>query len=257
WRNYLYANVLSCGPKATLSVPGESWADCRTALPVYLESSEAVRGFSFGLTYPRTVGRLVGIERGSAFGGIAPATWDADLSAPACEPGLEGASLGCMISADASRELPPGRHEVARLVFERTVADREKHCGWGLLEFRDACIGDPPVSLVVVTPSGDVVPETQGGTLIPGESCFLRGDADSNGKLTIGDPVKIIYSMFREEPIFCRDALDADDDGEISVNDAISVIGYLFRHWAPPPAPFPEAGTDPTEDPLDCEFCGE
>ncbi len=231
--------------------------DCRASVRVHLESLQPTRGFSFGFTYPEWVARLVDILPGGAFDEIgAPDLWEKNTAATSCESGVSAGSLGCVISLRGSRELPPGRHEVAVLVFERQVSDRDKRCESGRIEFRDACVGDPPVSVVIVTPEGDVVPETEGGDLVPGNSCFLRGDADSNGRITIGDAVKIIYYLFREESVLCEDALDADDSGEITQTDALVVVGYLFRAgWPPPAQPYPELGGDPTPDGLSCESC--
>ena len=47
--------------------------------------------------------------------------------------------------------------------------------------------------------------------------------------------------------------MDVDDDGDILLTDAIFLLSYLFISGSPPPAPFPAAGIDPTEDQLWCE----
>jgi hypothetical protein len=50
----------------------------------------------------------------------------------------------------------------------------------------------------------------------------------------------------------CRDRADINDDGGVNIADAIYLLVYLFQHGPPPPAPFPEEGTDRTEDELTC-----
>ena len=46
--------------------------------------------------------------------------------------------------------------------------------------------------------------------------------------------------------------MDANDDGQPDVSDAVFLLRYLFSAGAPPPAPFPESGTDQTPDGLWC-----
>src|SRR5688572_8348986 len=85
------------------------------------------------------------------------------------------------------------------------------------------------------------------------EPWFVRGDATSDGVLDISDPTVTLRHLFLEgaEPA-CLDALDADDTGSVNISDAISILGFLFHGGSPPPAPYPAAGADPTEDGLAC-----
>ncbi|MBI4604027.1 MAG: lamin tail domain-containing protein [Planctomycetes bacterium] len=82
---------------------------------------------------------------------------------------------------------------------------------------------------------------------------FVRGDADATRTLSITDAIRVLRYLFGGEALACLDAGDADDNGSLNLTDAIALLEYLFRQGAPPPAPFPEAGPDPTEDELDCE----
>jgi len=43
-----------------------------------------------------------------------------------------------------------------------------------------------------------------------------------------------------------------NDDAAINVGDAIYALSTLFTGGAPPPAPFPACGADPTADGLGC-----
>jgi len=81
---------------------------------------------------------------------------------------------------------------------------------------------------------------------------FIRGDANRDGLLDIGDAVAILGHLFGAAPAACLDALDANDDGSGDIADAISLLGFLFSAGPPPPAPHPGAGADPTADALDC-----
>lgn len=82
---------------------------------------------------------------------------------------------------------------------------------------------------------------------------FIRGDADSNGRLELTDAVHTLNSLFLGGPqSLCADAADADDNGAVSLTDAVFLLEYLFLDGHSPPPPGPDAcGTDPSKDVLD------
>ena len=82
---------------------------------------------------------------------------------------------------------------------------------------------------------------------------FIRGDSNGDLSVNVLDAIATIFFLFQGLPLPCPDAADFDDTGTVNIRDALGILGYLFRHEAPPPAPFPEAGIDPTEDGMDCE----
>ena len=49
---------------------------------------------------------------------------------------------------------------------------------------------------------------------------------------------------------------DTNDDGKIDLSDAVALLNHLFLGALPPPPPFPDCGTDGTEDGLSCESSG-
>ena len=85
-----------------------------------------------------------------------------------------------------------------------------------------------------------------------GDGTFIRGDPDLSGRLNVSDAVQILHHLFLEPQLICEDAADLDDDGQVILTDAIILLNFLFRQGIAPAAPFPEAGTDPTEDDLGC-----
>ncbi|MEE3198822.1 MAG: hypothetical protein VX254_02240, partial [Planctomycetota bacterium] len=90
----------------------------------------------------------------------------------------------------------------------------------------------------------------QGG----GGPIFRRGDPDDNGAIQLTDGIFILNFLFlggAEPP--CSDAADADDNGAIQLTDGILILNFLFLGGDSIPAPFPECGGDPGEDPLGCE----
>ena len=157
-------------------------------------------------------------------------------------------------------ELPPagGPHDILRLTA-RTEAATAGGCtpctffhtgGWPGLE---QWIG------TVVTLEGSSAPvEENNGSFCPG---FRRGDVNSDTKVDISDPIRLLMSLFLGAPApSCLDAADATDDGRVDISDGIFLLGDLFRGELGSvilsPGPF-LCGLDPTGDGLDCaEFKG-
>lgn len=90
------------------------------------------------------------------------------------------------------------------------------------------------------------------------ETIFVRGDADSTGKIDITDGIGILLWLFLGgTPPGCLDAADVDDSGAVQITDAVCTFSWLFTGGAPPPAPSPagsdyargDCGADPTADP--------
>lgn len=88
-----------------------------------------------------------------------------------------------------------------------------------------------------------------------GQTSFVRGDANSDGRLSAADIITIGRALFAaDEPPACIDTADVDDDGQMNLVDQFALMGYLFgmpngTREVPgdrPPAPFPEPGFDPT-----------
>jgi hypothetical protein len=87
----------------------------------------------------------------------------------------------------------------------------------------------------------------------PDQTPFARGDVNADGSVDLSDPIFGLGYLFLGNQIsVCLDALDTDDSGNLDISDAIYVLTFLFQGGPPPPAPFPEAGLDPTEDSIHC-----
>jgi len=84
---------------------------------------------------------------------------------------------------------------------------------------------------------------------------FIRGDANWDGSVDIGDVVAQLSLLFGCTAVCsCPDVLDSNDDGGNDISDPIYLLMYLFSSGAAPPAPYPTCGSDPTLDVLDCLF---
>lgn len=81
----------------------------------------------------------------------------------------------------------------------------------------------------------------------------LRGDANNDGSVTTADYVDIhAYLYLGGDAPSCMDQADSDDSGEVDNGDIIYILQYTLNNGPPPPAPFPNCGTDPTADTLSC-----
>ena len=82
---------------------------------------------------------------------------------------------------------------------------------------------------------------------------FIRGDADGDCLVGYYDAAYLTGYLFGPNPPPpCMDAGDANDDGAVDFADIIYLLNYLSQIGPPPSAPFPDPGTDPTPDGLDC-----
>ncbi len=85
------------------------------------------------------------------------------------------------------------------------------------------------------------------------DSPFVRGDFNGDASLDVSDAVSIlIYLFVSGAPSECLESGDVDDDGNINVTDPLYALGFLFASGPAPLAPYPECGTDPTDDAIGC-----
>lgn len=89
-------------------------------------------------------------------------------------------------------------------------------------------------------------------TLCEGQE-FVRGDTNFDGVFDLADGVHLLDHLFLGGTVYCRDSMDIDDDGAINLSDPIQVFSTLFLSGAPPQAPFPDCGEDPSPDSLNCD----
>ncbi len=82
---------------------------------------------------------------------------------------------------------------------------------------------------------------------------FVRGDVNLDHSVDLGDAMHLIFYLFtdRVTTLSRRDAADINDDGMLDLTDVVRLLEFLYLRGAPPAAPFPAAGKDPTADRLD------
>ena len=88
---------------------------------------------------------------------------------------------------------------------------------------------------------------------------FVRGDSNDDGVLDVSDAFFTLLVLFLpgESPTpHCWSAVDSNDDSTIDVSDVTFSLIFLFQSGSQLPTPFPECGTDSTDDGLSCEASG-
>lgn len=63
----------------------------------------------------------------------------------------------------------------------------------------------------------------------------IRGDANGDGKINVGDAVYIVSYIFRDGPAPDPYEGDANGDGKLNIGDAVYLVSYIFREGPPPP----------------------
>jgi hypothetical protein len=88
----------------------------------------------------------------------------------------------------------------------------------------------------------------------PLKRAFVRGDANADAHFDLADPVLALFHLFLGRPaaLVCPDAADSNDDGIVGLPDVIYSLHHLFLDGPSPPAPYPGAGPDLTEDEFEC-----
>ncbi|MGE4620319.1 MAG: cytochrome c peroxidase [Planctomycetota bacterium] len=116
----------------------------------------------------------------------------------------------------------------------------------------------PEVTGYVITPYFQGVELESSGCFIrrgfgPGQiSHFLRGDMNLDGLIDLADAIDSLQGIFSGGSMICHDSADWNDDGAVDVSDPISTLSYLFGGGPTPALPYPQCGSDPTIDTLDC-----
>lgn len=168
---------------------------------------------------------------------------------------------------DVFTDNEPGTASVLRMELERTVAqgDSTTTCR---VSTKDGLVGSgQPVDNKVTIDGNSEVPcnaatassvisfAPTGGASDP---TFVRGNANNDGRIDLGDPIWILNELFTGGPATtCQDAADANDDDAVNITDAEYLIMYLFQAGPVPPAPFDSCGGDTTSpETLSCATAG-
>jgi len=85
----------------------------------------------------------------------------------------------------------------------------------------------------------------------PGTLDFLRGDANSDERIDVGDGIFLANHLYAGGPApLCADAADANDDGQLDVADPIAILMFVFGRGGPLAEACFTCAADATEDGL-------
>ena len=218
-------------------------------LPITLthDNSNGMIGFSFGLAFddvqliPQTL--TVGSDLAQIRGRLGPAFFGANLS----PSGGGGVILGVLNDFGQPPAILGVGTDLEVAVLTVAIAPTATPGALFPVAFSNA-IGSPPTVLEVVTNTAagtvSVLPTVVSGGVDLAVS-FMRGDANGDGAVTIGDVIASLNQIFTSQtPPECADKLDVDDDGSIGILDVVFLLEYLFVSGAAPAAPFPSCGPD-------------
>jgi outer membrane protein assembly factor BamB len=111
-------------------------------------------------------------------------------------------------------------------------------------------LGNPPPgehTVLVATVWGPWESPSETCTFEAGEAGaapFIRGDANTDGRLDIADGVSILLYLFLGKSLTCLAAVDGNGDHGTDISDAVYLLAFLFGGGGPPPAPYPACGVD-------------
>ncbi|MFL2857315.1 MAG: dockerin type I repeat-containing protein [Planctomycetota bacterium] len=203
-------------------------------VPVRAWTSDSASTFMMGLEYDELLMTQFTVT-GSDADRLSNGNWDLTIQTT---PG------GVICTLVTATPLPPLNGETLGFLRIDRPGNQPGQPGWG-----PWTIG--------LNPDNCEIDGTPVAYLEPGSmtwiSWFMRGDANLDSNLDIADAETILGACYLGIPVDCEDAADTNDDGALDVSDVVSVLQFLFSGSPSPPAPYPDAGSDPTPDLLDCE----
>jgi len=150
---------------------------------------------------------------------------------------------GLICTIECGAPLPTLNGEILGFLEVQRPGNQPGEPGWGPwilgLDGDNCFIGVNPVTSL----------EAGSVTWVP---LFVRGDANLDSSLNIADAEAILGACYMGVPVDCGDAADTNDDGSLDISDVVTVLQFLFSGSPSPPAPYPDPGSDPTDDTLNC-----
>lgn len=165
----------------------------------------------------------------------------------------QGGTQGIVVDLFGINKIPPGvGYELIDITYTVVAPSDDTTT----LSFCDT-LGAPPVAVVIVIAGGSIVPtlmQTQLSLITFSAPEFVRGECNGDQVYDIADAIWLLNMLFQGGPMAtCLEACDANNDGTVDSADATFTLTYQLLLGPPPPAPFPDCGTDPeTPDTADC-----
>ena len=231
----LFAGTVSLTFTGGTVLPGETISSS-----VILDHSSNATGWAYSACHDPAVVELSTFSLGASGlvvnGGEPPDFLEIQQTA-------EGWSHGAIVSSFGLFSLPGGVHEIGVAEYQGVAAGVTTICPCEL----DVV---PPPTTVIVYSGVSVAPvEICGDITVPEGRYFVRGDANVDGSVDVGDAIEILNTLFGGGGTApCLEAADVNADAVVDIADPIALLAYLFSEGAAPSAPFPECGADPSVD---------
>jgi hypothetical protein len=237
-------------------------------LPIELETTDSVTGFSFGVRHDGAVLTLerviVAAPLAGALGIEAGADPNADfvLVDLAPEGGTGFVVAAILADSAAGGALGAGTHHLFDAVYDSSAT------GSGSTTVSTSGeLGSRPVELIIDVGSGASRSFAAKSVEVSFATGYRRGDVDGNGNIALTDAVRILRFLFQGGEIgTCAPTLnvdgstnnggaDVEDRQDIQLTDAIQLLRFIFLNGQAPAAPFPACGQSaaPLGETLRCE----
>ncbi|MBN1417537.1 MAG: hypothetical protein JXP34_02110 [Planctomycetes bacterium] len=171
-------------------------------------------------------------------------------------PGCVGADPGNG-DVTVAETLPPGRAQELLIVQYEEVAPPSTPGPIGAVYPIGYCatLGEPPVAVLFVVDGFERRPRTYAGSVrFLTIRRFIRGDANANGSVEIGDAILILGYLFAHgEAPTCLETANGNGNEQLNLADPIYLLNFIFNNGPEPPAPYPDCGIDPDGAALGCE----
>lgn len=214
-------------------------------------AANPLQSWSYGLCHDPLVASVASVLDGATtatVNGGGPPDFNVITTNPATGDGF---TVAVVVNVLLQQQLSPGLgYELNVATYEINTVEQSS-----CLRFCDN-IGDPPAATLVGEVGGmQVRPvEVPGFLGLECELRFVRGDGNVDGTVDLADPIFNLAFLFSQGEQRCADAQDTNDDGQVDVADPVYNLTFQFQLGAPPTAPFPACGPDPTFDGLGCDF---
>ena len=204
---------------------------------VILEHSAVANGWMLAICHDETTLALDSFDLGAAGAtvnnGSPPEFFDQQSTS-------NGWFHGVVITLQGGEFLPAGTHELATATYTALRSGESELCPCDLPLM-------PVLSTFIVYGGASIAPEFTCGEVTVSDG-FIRGDANADGGVDVGDAVEILNGLFGGSSAPCLEAADVNADAVVDIADPIALLAYLFAGGIPPSAPFPECGAVGSSD---------
>ncbi len=217
------------------------------------DTAVETQGFSFGIGHDSTVLSAIGVDYGSALGGL-----EGGQGPEYFQVGIysDGITVGCIYDFQGASTYAFGSPTEATTVDYETQAGALSGSTPGSSVVTTLTptegLGPSGVTLVMVVDGQSVIMSGQSGSVtLTATGGFDRGDCNDDSGFNIGDPITLLDALFLGGSVNCDNACDANDDENKDIADGVYMLSALFINGPMPP----DSGIcvpDPTPGTLSC-----